>query len=465
MSADATPPSASPATGAELDDFLAAYPDTRYLEALVPDMNGILRGKRAEREDFGKLFGNGMNLCAATAILDSRGNTFSNIPQGGKDGDPDVKGLAVPGSVAPVPWVTLPTAQVLVEMHNFDGTPYPNDPRNVLRRALRPLSEMGLKPVLALELEFYLVEHDGERFQPRMPRIPGSEQPQPGLQYAMMEDLYEVDDFLADLDAICVAQNIPAGAALSEFSPGQFEVNLHHVDDPMKACDHAVLLKRAVQAAASRNGVGATFMAKPFAENAGSGMHVHLSLLDEDGHNVFAGESRDGAFSDRLRHAVGGLAAAMAESMAIFAPNANSYRRHAPGNYVPASPTWGPNHRGVAMRIPLSAPANTRVELRAAGADANPYLVVAALLAGIHHGIQSGCEPPRMTPAGAEIDYAVSVPIRWPQALEAFDAGTLLPRYLGEDYCKLFSDCRREEEANYNAEIPTKDFEWYLRAV
>lgn len=449
----------------ELSDYLEAHPDTRYLEVLVPDMNGILRGKRAERGDFYKLFGKGMNLCAATAILDSRGQTFASIPQGGRDGDPDVKGMAVPGSLAPVPWVNMPTAQVLIEMCNFDGSLYPNDPRNVLRNALQPLRDLGLRPVLATELEFYLVEHDGERFQPRMPRIPGSALPQPGLQYAMMEDLYEIDDFLADLDAICQAQNIPAGAALSEFSPGQFEVNLHHVDDPLLACDHAVLLKRAVKAAAARNGMGATFMAKPFAETAGSGLHVHISLLDEAGANVFAGESGDGSFSETLRHAIGGLGALMAESMAVFAPNANSYRRHAPGNFVPASPSWGVNHRGVAMRIPLSRPENTRVEHRVAGADANPYLAVAAILAGIHHGISTAVDPGPMTPQGQELDYQVTVPIRWPQALEAFDHGRILRDYLGPGYHRLFSDCRREEEANYNAEIPTKDFDWYLRAV
>jgi glutamine synthetase len=449
----------------ELENYLAAHPETRYLETLVTDINGILRGKRAARDDFSKPFGKGMNMCAATAILDSRGNTFETVPYGVRDGDPDVRGVAIAGSLAPVPWVNLPTAQVLIEMHNFDGSLYPRDPRNVLRRALQPLRDMGLRPVMATELEFYLVEHDGERFQPKMPRIPGSELPQPGLQYAMMEDLYEVEDFLADLDAICIAQNIPAGAALSEFSPGQFEINLHHVDDPLLACDHAVLLKRAVKAAANKNGLGATFMAKPFADTAGSGFHLHMSLLDANGDNVFAGESRHGPFSDQLRHAVGGLGVAMAESMAIFAPNGNSYRRHAPGNYVPASPSWGINHRGVAMRVPLSSPANTRFEHRVAGADANPYLVVAAILAGVHHGLAERCEPQAMTAQGAEIDYQVTVPIRWPQALDAFDAATVLPNYLGADYCELFSLCRREEEGNYNAEIPTKDFEWYLRAV
>jgi len=456
---------ASDALQQELDQYLEAHPETRYLEALVTDINGIFRGKRLERGEFSKLFRNGMNLCAATAILDSRGNTFETVLYGIRDGDPDVRGLAIAGSLAPVPWLNLPTAQVLVEMHDFDGTLYPRDPRNVLRRVLQPLNDIGLRPVMATELEFYLVEHDGERFRPKMPHIPGSELPQTGLQYAMMEDLYEIDDFLADLDAICIAQNIPAGAALSEFSPGQFEVNLHHVDDPLLACDHAVLLKRAVKAAASRNGLGATFMAKPFAESAGSGLHLHMSLLDADGQNVFAGSCRDGAFSEELRYAVGGLGALMRESMAIFAPNGNSYRRHAPGNYVPASPSWGVNHRGVAMRVPLSSPANTRIEHRVAGADANPYLVVAAILAGVHYGLTERCEPLPITPEGTEIGYEITVPVRWPQALDAFDAGKLLPVYLGADYCELFSLCRREEEGNYNAEIPTKDFEWYLRAV
>jgi glutamine synthetase len=364
-----------------------------------------------------------------------------------------------------VPWATLPTAQVLLEMSNLDGSPYENDPRNVLRKALKPLGDMGLKPVMALELEFYLVEHDGERFVPKMPRIPGSDLPQGGMQYAMMEDLYEFDDFLTDLDTFCRAQNIPAGAALSEFSPGQFEVNLHHVDDPVLACDQAVLLKRAIKAAATSNGLAATFMAKPFAESAGSGMHLHVSVLDEDGQNIFAGSCDDGPFSNQLKHAIGGLGEAMPESMSIFAPNANSYRRHAPGNFVPATPSWGPNHRGVAMRLPLAGPENKRLEHRVAGADTNPYLVVAAVLAGIHHGLSHQTTPRAMTAERARLEYEVGVPVRWSEALDEFDRGKILPKYIGADYHELYSKCRREEEANFHSEIPTKDFEWYLRAV
>lgn len=449
----------------ELEDYLQERPETRFMEPLIADMNGILRGKRVGVHDFGKAFGNGVNTCAATVILDTQGDTFATIPFGVNDGDPDVKAVAVPGSLVPVPWATLPTAQVLLEMFNLDGSPNVNDPRNVLRRAMKPLADMGLKPVLATELEFYLVEHDGDRFRPRMPRIPGSDLPQGGTQYAVLDDLYEIDDFLTDLDAFCQAQKIPAGAALSEFSAGQFEVNLQHQEDPVLACDHAVLLKRAIKAAALKNGLAATFMAKPFADTAGSGLHIHVSLLDENGNNIFAGKSSDGNFSDQLRFAIGGLGEMMAQSMAIFAPNANSYRRHAPGNFVPAAPTWGPNHRAVALRIPLSSDRNRRLEHRVAGADSNPYLVVASVLAGIHHGISTRCEPRPMTPERALLDYEIDAPIRWPHALDAFDAGEILPGYLGKDYHELFSQCRREEEANFNAEIPSKDFDWYLRAV
>ncbi|MFB3078149.1 MAG: glutamine synthetase family protein, partial [Lysobacterales bacterium] len=335
----------------ELSRYLEQHPETRFLEPLMPDINGILRGKRLGVDDFDKAFGNGLNFCGAATLMDSKGNTFDSIPYGNNDGDPDVLALAVPGSLAPVPWLKTPTGQFLLEMVELDGSPYPWDPRNVLRQAMQPLYDLGLQPVLATELEFYLVVHDGEKFIPRVPRIPGSDLPQGGAQFAMMEDLYDVDEFINDLLNICGEQNIPASTALSEYAPGQFEVNLHHVDDPVLACDHAVLLKRAIKAAARRNDLAATFMAKPFTDISGSGLHIHVSMPDDDGNNIFAGTSSDGDFSNKLRHAIGGLGELMAQCMAIFAPNANSYRRFAPDAYVSSTPSWGLNHRDVALRI------------------------------------------------------------------------------------------------------------------
>ena len=183
--------------------FLEQAPDTRYLELLVADMNGTLRGKRTDIEDAQRIYRNNVNWCAATLVLDYKGSTFDSIPMGGADGDPDLRAHVVPGTLAPVPWAKTPSAQAMVETTLFDGTPYFLDCRQVLRRALKPLTDLGLHPVMAAELEFYLVEHDGVEFSPRVPRIPGSDLAQDGKQYAIMEELEDVDDFLADVDAWC----------------------------------------------------------------------------------------------------------------------------------------------------------------------------------------------------------------------------------------------------------------------
>lgn len=450
----------------ELQAFLKSAPDTELLEIAVADMNGILRGKRLQVEDFAKPFSaSGINYCGSSVVMDTKGEAFENIVYGHEDGDPDVIGHAVAGSLAPIPWAAVPSAQVLLELVDTDGAPFFLDPRNVLRNAVKPLTEMGLHPVIATELEFYLIEHDGEEFRAKVGRIPGSQLPQVGIQYSSLDDLAEIDPFLAELAEVCRAQNIPAGATLSEYAPGQFEVNLQHVADPVLAADHAILLKRAVKAVARRNQMAASFMAKPFAGFAGCGMHVHISLLDAEGRNVFAGTSADGDFSDTLRYAIGGMAAAMQESMAVFAPNANSYRRYTRNSYVPSTPNWGPNHRDLALRIPLSSKENTRVEHRVAGADCNPYLVLAAVLAGLHHGIVNKIDPGVMVQPGEEIDDKVTLPVRWELALDAFDAGSILPQYFGQEYHRVFGSCRREECDRFRAEISNRDYEWYLRAV
>jgi glutamine synthetase len=448
----------------ELSEFLARYPDTQQLELLVPDMLGILRGKRVAANEFAKPFGKGVNFCGATVLLDAKGQTFDGIVNGGADGDPDAIASAVPGTLAPVPWAEAPTAQVLMQMAEADGSPWFTDPRQVLRKAGQPLEDLGLTAVAATELEFYLLAGNSERPTPRVANIPGTNQAQDGPQYGIMEDIELVDGFMAELFDVCKAQNIPAGATLKEFSPGQFEVNLHHVASAERACDHAVLLKRAVKAVARRHGMHASFMAKPFAEWAGCSLHVHVSLLDADGRNIFTGKGKE-QFSETFRHAVGGLSALMAESMAVFAPTANSYRRFRPNMFVPLAPNWGYNHRGVSLRMPISGPEDTRVEHRPGGADGNPYLVLACILAGLHHGIVNKLDPGRMVQSGEVLEEKILLPTRWDAALDAFERSTVLPKYLDERYHKLYATCRREECERFHAEISNRDYEWYLRAI
>jgi glutamine synthetase len=368
-----------------------------------------------------------------------------------------------------MPWLKSETCQVLASWTELDGSPCLWDPRVILDRALQPLTDMGLRVVLATELEFYLLaDTDSAVPVPLTGPIAGTNLRQGGVQYASPEELWAFDDFLDGVRSACALQNIPATTAHTEFSPGQFEINLHHVDDVVLACDHAVLLKRLIKGVALQQGMAASFMAKPFAEHAGCGLHIHVSIYDAAGNNIFAEPDGTGhpPISDKLRHAIGGLAQSMAQSQAIFAPNANSYRRLQPGVYAPLNPNWGYNHRNVSLRIPVSDPANLRVEHRVAGADANPYLVVAAILAGIHHGLEQSCDPGPEVPEGTLLEESeATLPTNWHAALNLFEQGDILPKYLGREYCKLFAAIRRDECRLYNAVVSNVDYEWYLRSV
>jgi glutamine synthetase len=367
-----------------------------------------------------------------------------------------------------VPWSVRPMAQALFRMHNNDGSPWFADPRTVLERAVAPIKKMGIKIVMATELEFYLLDAKATRPTAKAPSIPGLGRPQPGAQVYHPDDLNAVQPFLDDVYDYCDAQKLPADTVISEYAAGQFEINLLHVDDPVLACDHAVLLKRAVKAAALKHGFVACFMAKPFAEDSGNGLHIHMSLVDKNGRNYFS-QDRDSLaiapYSARLRYAVGGLLKTMAEGTAIFAPNANSYRRLLPENFAPVDLNWGVNHRVVAVRIPQSDKDNLRFEHRVAGADANPYLVAATIAAGVHYGLKNKCDPGRMVKEGETISINTRIPDRWDAALDKFSRSKILPTYLGRRYCDAFALMRRAEEKQFHDTISPLDFRWYLRSV
>jgi glutamine synthetase len=292
--------------------------------------------------------------------------------------------------------------------------------------------------------------------------------PQPGAQVYHPDDLWEIETFIDDVYKYCDAQDIPADAAISEYAPGQFEINLRHIKDPLLACDHALLLKRAVKAAARKHDMVACFMAKPFAEDSGNGLHIHMSMYDKNGKNYFSqGSDRLAVapFSARLRHAVGGLLKLMPESTALFAPNMNSYRRLRADMFAPVEPNWGVNHRVVSVRIPQSDSQNLRFEHRVAGADANPFLVTAAILAGVDHGLRNRIEPPKMVAQGQEVIPKVKIPNRWDAALDKFERSKILPDYLGAAFCDAYLANRRAECEQFHNQVSFLDYQWYLRAV
>jgi glutamine synthetase len=453
---------------AEMKAFLQRYPDTETIELLLPDIHGILRGKRIRRPDFEKVCDDGFFFCAGAAMLNALGETITGMPYTEIDGDPDVPAKLVPGSIAPVPWAQRGTGQALFRLQLEDGTGFYGDPRAVLDTALAPFRRRGVRIVMATELEFYLLRADTQVPTPCTAKVPGLDVPQPGAQVYHPDDLWEIEAFIDDVYDWCEAQDIPADTAISEYAQGQYEINLRHVDDPALACDHALLLKRVIKAAARKHGMVACFMAKPFAEDSGNGLHIHMSMYDKDGRNWFSQDKDSLAtppFAARLRHAVGGMLELMPDSTALFAPNMNSYRRLRPDNFAPVEPNWGVNHRVVSVRIPSSDSRNLRFEHRVAGADANPFLVTAAILAGVEHGVRNKIDPGRMIVQNEIIRPKLRIPNRWDRAIDRFARSKVLPTHLGSEFCDMFAANRRAESDQYHAVVPSLDFEWYLRAV
>ena len=459
--ADAAP---TVAPGGPAASFRAAHPEIAAVDMLLCDMSGILRGKRLGIATLDKLYADEVMMPGSTFALDVTGANVDATGTGMPDGDPDYVCRPVAGTLAPVPWAARPTAQVLATMHHRDGRPFGLDPRHVLGAVVSRFDELGLRPVVALELEFYLLDRErGSQGQPRLPVSPATGRRAADIQVFSIDDLDDASEIVDGVAEACAAQSIPATVALAEYAPGQYEINLGHRPDPVAAADHAVLLKRAVKGVARRHGLTATFMAKPFAEHAANGMHINASLLDRDGRNAFDDAVSGGA--RRLGHAIGGLRATMAESLAVFAPNANSYRRYRAGSYAPLAPTWGYDNRTVALRVPAAGGPGRRIEHRAAGADANPYLATAAVLAGIHHGIVRGLDPGPPTAGNAYERHSESQPAHWIDALRAFESAEVLPAYLGANYCRVYAACKRREFDTFNARVTPTEYDWYLRPL
>jgi glutamine synthetase len=445
----------------ELNTFLERHPATQYVDALFVDMSGVIRGKRYLRDDIDKLFQSGLQIPLSVHYLDVTGDCLDPCGLGFSDGDPDGAALPIEGTLVPVGWSEGRGAQVMMTMLDETGAPAWADPRNVAAGALARLAELQVSPVISFELEFYLVDKARDaKGRPRPPISPATGQRDLSTQvYGMME----LDAFAPFLHAVveeCRGQSVPASVATKEYAPGQFEINLRHVPDPLAAADHCALLRYIVKNVAQDFGVEATFMSKPYMDRTGSGMHVHLSLLDWQGKNVF--EHRSELGSDKLRHAIGGLMATMNDAMAVYAPNVNAFRRYLPNRFVPVTPSWGANNRSVAFRIPAGEAKNRRFEHRVAGADANPYLVLAAIIAGVHHGLVHEIDPgpPAEGNAGERADP--NMPLTWRDAIGRLNASPIMNDYLGGSYLKLYCDSKLKELTKYYDYISTREYEWYL---
>lgn len=445
---------------ADLAAYLTRHPGTRFVDAVLYDLCGTPIGKRVPVRDGGKLWSSGVAFCAGITTLDALGTCWDVNGIGFSDGDPDATCYPLPGTLVAVPWAAVPTAQVqIAPAPPADAPHWWFDPRAILANVVARLADLGLTPVVACELEFYFVRRNAEGLVvPARPQTIG--RAPEGARVLAFDKLDEWADLLAEIDAACVAQDVPAGAATAEYGGAQFEVNLGHVADPVLACDHALMLRRIVKGVANRHGLEATFMSKPFADQSGSGLHIHASLADATGRNVFDETTPEG---DRLLgQAIAGLQATTHDAMAIFAPNLNAYRRFAPNQFVPVNTSWGVNNRSVSFRVPMGGGQARRVEHRIAGAEANPYLVMAAMLAGFHHGLANRLTPtpPSSGNAGEAADPAM--PLRLWTALDRLEGSSLMADYLGPRYPAAYAAIKRAEFEAFLADVLPREHDWYL---
>jgi glutamine synthetase len=443
----------------EIKDFLTVYPETEVVEVLIADMNGIFRGKQMQISGLKALAKKGIPFPITTPFLTTNGSNAEAILDD-YGSDPDRTCVIVPGSLKPVPWASKPTAQVLVTMQDSDGSPFFMDPRAVLQRVLDRYSADKLEPVIALEYEFFLFEAGSVPPVPVAP--PNGMTPASGANCYNMDVYYDFEGLMQEIEDGCRAQGLNVIGLVCEYGNGQFEVNVEHTSDIQKACDDALLLKRAVKSVALKHGLLASFMAKPTFDEVGNGLHAHVSVLDAAGTNIFSGESGEAA----LKNAVGGLLATMPEATAFFAPNANSFRRFVPEWFAPVVPNWGENNRRLSVRLPLSDDANRRFEHRVCGADVCPHLVVAAILAGAHHGITAKCDPGEPLGEFDLVDFAGVLPPRWRMALDTLEEdGAVMREYLGAGFVDLYLRVRRSEEEEFHRQISAADYDQYLRII
>jgi glutamine synthetase len=442
----------------EINRFLKANPEVRQFETLASDICGHFFGKRYPIDKLATFAREGLAMPASMFTLNTLGEPLDGLYYGIDDGDPDAHFFLVPGSLCLTTWGNRSRAQVLVTTCD-DDEPSFFEPRYVLQKLVAAFAARKWRPMVAFELEFYLFREQRDReglLQVVNNPKTGAPDTATVLSNTRIGDFEEVID---DILHACQLQHIATGAISSELGPGQFEINFDHHSDVLRAADETCLFKRVVVEIAKQHGMKASFIAKPMLEYAGNGLHMHISVIDDKGNNIFARGDKAHA---RLHHAIGGLLGTMGEAMSFWAPNINSYRRYRGGtSFAPVSLTWGDENRTVAFRIPLAKQGAWRVENRVPGADANPYLAMAATLAGMLHGIENKLDPGKATTA-AVTGRDEELPLDLTRALAATESSEAFKRTMGREFVEFYCQHRNAEAIAFGNYISSREYDWYL---
>ncbi|WP_333712476.1 glutamine synthetase family protein [Yoonia sp.] len=441
--------------------WLDDHPEIRSVRCGVADLNGQARGKRVPRRFAARLEHDGTRMPLSTVNVDIWGEDIIDSPLVFEMGDADGVMLPTERGYVPMPWLPAPSALLPLWTYHEDGRPFAGDPRHALAEVIKRYKARGLTPVVATEMEFYLIDDSGKEI--RQPKSPRSGKRRDAAEILSLRALDAFDTFFNDLYDACDAMGIPAEAAMSESGLGQFEINLQHVPDALKAADDAWLFKMLVRGLARNHGMAASFMAKPYEEYSGNGMHVHFSIIDEDGKNVFANQSFEG--TETLRNAIAGCLAGMSELALIFAPHGNSYERLVPESHAPTAICWAYENRTASVRVPGGSLAARRIEHRVAGGDVNPYLFLAAVLGSALIGIEDAMTPPPPISGNAYDQKLPQLPTEWETAIKVFDQSEFARRIFGNELVDNFLRTKRQEWRDFQELTPDEQLALYLDTV
>ena len=441
-------------------DWLAAHPEIKSLRLAIPDLNGVARGKRIPAAHAEKAFAGGARMPLSALNVDIWGCDIVDSPLVFQSGDQD--GVLQPTSrgLVPMRWFDAPAALLPLWMLTDQGGHFAGDPRHALSGVLARYRDRGLTPVAATELEGYLL--DGTSYTPRAPLSPNTGQRISSAEVLALSGSVVFDPLLCYLSSPCSELGIPADAAISESGTAQFEINLLH-RDALDAADDAWLFTIAARGTARKHGLAACFMAKPFFDQPGNGLHTHFSVLNEKGDNVFDDGSDKG--SAVLQQAVGGLLAGMRASTLVFAPHFNSYRRMTPNNHAPTSVNWGYENRTTAVRIPGGNNKARRIEHRVAGGDVNPYLMLAVVLGAALTGIEDELTPTDPISGNAYAKDAPALPDNWQDAIDLFRNDPLIARIFPRQLIDNYTMQKAQELAAFQERSDEFEFHSYMETV
>ncbi len=443
-----------------MNDWLAEHPEIRTITTAVADLNGQARGKRQPVGFAQKALDGATRMPLSVLNVDIWGDDIEDSPLVFEAGDRDGVLRPTDRGFVPVPWLDTPSAMLPMWMFTDAGEPFSGDPRHALAAVLDRFAVRGWTVQAATEMEFYLIDDQGDTLRP--PPSPRSGKRRLGGEILSLRALDAFDGFFNDLYDGCDAMGIPAETAISESGLGQYEINLVH-GPALKAADDAWLFKLLVKGLARKHGFAASFMAKPYVDHSGTGMHVHFSVLDSDGKNVFDNGGAEGTAT--LHQAVAGCLATMKDATLVFAPHGNSFERLVPGAHAPTGIGWAYENRTAAIRIPSGPSAARRIEHRVAGGDTNPYLMLATIIGAALIGIEDDMAPPEPIKGNAYARDLETLPCDWHEAIRLFETSALMPRILPKGLIRNYLLTKKQELSYYDELSESERIDLYLDTV